>query len=248
MMFENYERTAGYSLQLRRVLAVMLLLLAVCSFAAAEDVPPPVLLTPLTGEFFKPDFAADKSWPDYRPDGTHYGYEQDHWDGCSVWCAVSGCEKTAESSGCLVAQGAYSYEADHLIDSSRNTAWAEGVPGHGFGESTTLTRTIVLSNEENMLTYTGLCIVNGYARTEEAWRNNGRVKRLIVYKDDQYLCDLLLKNTMKPQYFDLSELKLDAASGETVCFRFVIADVWPGDRYSDTALTGIEFAFSTPNH
>ena len=62
------------------------------------------------------------------------------------------------------------------------------------------------------------------------------------------VCDLLLKDTMKPQYFDLTGLNLEAASGEEVHFRFLIADVWPGDKYADTALTGIEIEFLTPNH
>lgn len=243
----NTRKTA---LPLKRSAAILalLVLMCACSLACAQDVIPPVLLTPQEGEFFSDSFTAEGTWPDYRPDGKLYGYEFDYWQGCSVWCAVAANGLGVQCTSFLAPQGAYSYEPGNLIDGDRSTAWVEGAEGYGIGESILLDKSITLIAEENLVTYKGICIVNGYARSEQTWRDNSRVKRLIVHKDDQYLCDLLLKDTMKPQYFDLTGLNLEAASGEEVHFRFLIADVWPGDKYADTALTGIEIEFLTPNH
>ena len=53
---------------------------------------------------------------------------------------------------------------------------------------------------------------------------------------------------MKPQYFSLEGLNLSAANNENSVFTFEIVDVYKGDVYEDTVITGIEIEFSTPNH
>jgi hypothetical protein len=96
--------------------------------------------------------------------------------------------------------------------------------------------------------YRNLCIVNGYADNEEKWISNSRVQELEMYFNDKYICKLKLIDTIKPQYIDISGLKLSAESGEEIRFRFVITDVYEGEKYTDTAITGIEMQFWTPNH
>lgn len=232
---------------LRCLLIVLLLLLTLGSAVAEADQQAVLLLPSEIGEFFLPD-ANEQGQAVHRPNGTHYGYTDDYWGGCSHWCSVTSFERSVETSSTLPPQGAYSYEADHLIDGLRKTAWVEGVDGYGIGESITIRQKGVISDGEYPLQYTGVCIVTGYARTEKAWKNNTRVEKLALYMNDRYLCTLLLQDVRKPQYFDLSGMNLSVDSGVETVFRLVIEDVYPGAKYEDTALTGIVFEFANANH
>ena len=227
-----------------RCLLIALLLLFILGSAVAESEEQSTLLAANElGEFFIPG-AGERGEVLYRANGTHYGYEDDYWDGCSHWCSVTSFEQSVETSSTLPKQGAYSYEAAHLLDGLRKTAWVEGVDGYGIGESITIRQKVVISDGEFPLQYTGVCIVNGYARTEKAWKNNARVEKLALYMNDQYL----LADERKPQYFDLSSMNLSVDSGKETVFKLVIEDVYAGAKYEDTALTGIVFEFTNVSH
>lgn len=184
----------------------------------------------------------------HRDYGCNYGYEMDFWQGCSVWCSVLDYTVSVTASSFLAPQGKYSYEPGNIIDPNRACAWVEGVPGYGTGEYVEITRNYTVGDEEYGVDYRGLCIVNGYARTLDTWKNNSRVEFLRMYVNGEYIGTLHLADTMEPQYFDLTSLSLHAASGEDTVFRFEIASVYPGEKYDDTVITGIETEFWTPNH
>ena len=69
-----------------------------------------------------------------------------------------------------------------------------------------------------------------------------------MYMNGEFITTLPLLDIMEPQYFDLTPYHLHADSGADTVFRFEICQVYPGDKYEDTAITGIEFQFMTPNH
>jgi len=230
----------------RRILAAFLVMMA---FACPSFADEPLVLLPTEGEFFNTDiYDGIPEWPQYHPDGEHYGFEEDFWDGCSVYCAVERSSVKAQSSSTLSPQGKYSYGAAHLVDGKRDTVWSEGAKGHGIGQSVTITENIKLHSDEKKIDYLSLCIVNGYIRTEDTWKNNSRVKEMTLSVNGRKLCELHLNDTMKPQYFDLSSLGIQTGSGKSISFDLTIKDVYPGDKFQDTCLTGVELQFSTPSH
>lgn len=184
----------------------------------------------------------------YSENGKHYGYTDDYWGGCSVWCAVRDYRVAAEASSTLAPQGQYSYKAANIISGDRNNAWVEGADGYGINEYIEITRSYEVGDANYGVDFNELCIVNGYARTSETWAANSRVKELKFSFNGKYVDSILLEDTIEPQYFDLTQYHLHTDSGEDSVWRFTIISVYPGDKYEDTALTGIEVEFWTPNH
>lgn len=169
--------------------------------------------------------------------------------GCSVYCAVNDYNTTATASSVLKPSGDINYSAENATVCDNKAAWIEGVSGYGIGESIEIVREIDLpEGNTNPIDFTNICIVNGYAKNIETWNKNSRVKTLKFYCNDKYICDISLKDDYRPQNFDLAEYDLHAASGDKTKFKFEIADIYAGDLYDDTALTGISIEFWTPNH
>lgn len=195
--------------------------------------------------FFDRDYSRSPQFI-FHKDGTNYGFTYDFWEGCSVWCAVMDYHVSAKASSTLKPQGQFSYTASNIYSSDRRNAWIEGAEGYGIGEYIDITRYYTVSDYG--VDFQELCVVNGYAQTTEKWAANSRVKDLKFYFNGKYIDTLHLEDSIRPQYFDLTKYKLYAASGAESVFRFEIASVYPGEKYADTAITGIEVSFWTPNH
>ncbi len=202
---------------------------------------------------------------EYDDDATDYGFPEWHVP-CGEFCAMSEfiCEITASSE--LPSQDGR-YGAQNLgcdLYKARERAWAEGAEGYGIGESISITeacgygywqddysRGIVSFLEgdiepdiyDGYIRYTEICVVNGYAKNQKAWEENGRVKRLLMYVEDEPYAYLELEDTIYPQYFSLPVDGIKAAQGVEVHFRFVIEDVYEGTKYEDTCLTGLVVDF-----
>lgn len=214
----------------------------------SQPVRLPVDLYGKPGEFMSVEPVTGEPVPD--SEGKCYGFRDDYWWGCSVWCAVTTREEAVGASSFLEPIGDFTYEPENLSDGNRDTVWSEGVDGYGIGEYIELMRRYNWeeSPSSRQFDYRTICIVNGYAQNETKWRNNSRVQTMAVYVNGILLMRLHLLDTMKPQYFDISPLGLSAPAGERIKFRFVIEDVYPGEKYEDTCVTGIEIEFWTPNH
>ena len=87
-----------------------------------------------------------------------------------------------------------------------------------------------------------MCI-RAMARNEKVWRENGRVKTLMMYVYDQPYARLELEDTINPQYFTIPQGDIRVANGAEVTFKFVIEEVYPGTMYEDTCITGIVVDF-----
>lgn len=201
----------------------------------------------LQRNFFDCEFTKEPYYI-FHDEGTHYGFTIDFWEGCSVWCAVEDYQISAKASSTLAPQGQFSYEASNIYNSDRSNAWIEGAEGYGIGEYIDITRSYKVADEEYGVSFQELCVVNGYAQTLEKWVANSRVKELKFSFNGRYIDTFHLEDSIRPQYFDLTKYNLRADSGAESVFRFEIASVYPGEKYADTAITGIEIAFSTPNH
>ncbi len=171
-------------------------------------------------------------------DGEVFGYIDRLTLGCSTWCGCQSFVCDIKASSVLVPQGKISYGAAHLATDTRKTVWAEGVDGYGIGESIEI-KQMYLGTGYAELTLYSICIVNGYAENETKWQENSRVKSMKLYYEGEYLGDIELEDTIKPQYIDLSPLKIKVGNGFDAHFRFEITDVYKGSKYEDTCLTGI---------
>ncbi|MFH6984494.1 NADase-type glycan-binding domain-containing protein [Marinoscillum luteum] len=166
------------------------------------------------------------------------------WDivggGCSWYCGGGLDTQTASSE--LSAQGTNTYIANNAHDLSYETAWVEGVPGYGIGEY--LEYHVKPENPR----ITDIIIVNGYVKSDNAWKNNSRVKTLKMYVDNKPYAVLELADTKAEQHFKVDPIGYnDRHNFEQLkkkpnfTMKFEISEVYPGAKWDDTAITEIYF-------
>lgn len=222
----------------------------------------PLVLEPEVRNFFygdDGDYEKDQ-WCSWEEDvnAPNFGYADWQWSGCSSWCGCLGFEQEARASSELAsADGRYA--AENILRQNREAAWAEGVEGPGIGERITYRQsyTSMVDNPWEMITwdnrepiqngiysYTEVCIVNGYAKNQKTWEENGRIKRLAMYVEGRLYAYLELEDTMLPQYFLLPENDIIVLNKGMLEVCFEIEEVYPGTLYEDTCLTGLVMEFS----
>jgi len=169
---------------------------------------------------------------------------ENYWDvlkpGCSWYC--SGGEDTISASSSLSAQSNVNYRANNIHDLNYKTAWVEGVKGYGIGEW------IMYHFPPQTPRITELIVVNGYAKSEQTWKDNSRVKKLKMSINGKPFAILALANSRQEQHFKIEPVgnadrkdleKLQKQPWWTI--KFEIMDVYKGDKYDDTAITEIYF-------
>ncbi|MEM6726249.1 MAG: hypothetical protein AAF598_19565, partial [Bacteroidota bacterium] len=134
------------------------------------------------------------------------------------------------------------YHGSNAHDLSFETAWVEGVKGHGIGEK--ITYHFPAENPR----ITEIKIANGYIKSEIAWRNNSRVKQLKMYLNGELYAFLNLADSRQLQTFKVEPIGHgDREDYEKLCslpewtMTFEITAVYPGEKYEDTAITEIFF-------
>lgn len=225
----------------------------------------PLILKPRIGCFFYGENADDDHFCSFEYDdlAPDYGFPEWHIP-CGEFCAMAIGTYEVEASSCLSPESG-NYAAEHLTSGAgRSLTWAEGVDGYGIGESIRITsscgylydhalypegKVVFLDGDiepdiyDGYMRYTEICIVNGYAKNDTVWEENGRVKRLLMYVEDHPYAYLELEDTMNPQYFTLPADAIKAADGVEIHFQFVIEEVYEGTKYEDTCLTGLVMDF-----
>jgi hypothetical protein len=140
---------------------------------------------------------------------------------------------TVSSSSSLTSQGGYSYNANNLTDRNDITAWSEGVEGSGAGEwvEFTIAGQYVIGSSWG--------ISNGYIKNKTSWADNNRVKKMKVLVDGQVVSYVLLANSTSYQLFEIapSWLKSVPAFVKGTRIRFVIEEVYKGNKYDDTVIS-----------
>jgi hypothetical protein len=109
----------------------------------------------------------------------------------------------------------------------RTSFWVEGVDGYGIGESFTVSR------DPGM---TGMVFMNGFIApwNLDLYYHNSRVKQIkLEYDDTSEIVDL--KDMPAPQIIYFKK----ALMGNKV--KITILDIYPGEKYQDTAITTILF-------
>ena len=157
-----------------------------------------------------------------------------YWDiigeGCSWYCG-NGYPTKIEASSHLKSQGNNSYEEKNLHDLLYNTPWVEGVQGYGEGEW------VKYTFEANSPRITEIHVVNGYVKSQVAWKNNSRVKRLKVYVNDKPFAILNLEDSRSDQTFKIEPLN----DSKEWTMKFEILEVYKGEKYDDTVLSEVYF-------
>ncbi|MEO7990062.1 MAG: hypothetical protein ABI663_11000 [Chryseolinea sp.] len=168
------------------------------------------------------------------------GYYEILGAACSWYCG--GGQDTQAASSALQPFKDINYSAANAHDLSYKTAWIEGVPGYGIGES--LTYHFPPENPR----ITKIIVVNGYVKSKKSWTDNSRVKTLKAYLNDKPFAILNLADTRQEQEFEFSPIgnsdradwdKLKSAPSWTM--KFEIIDIYKGEKYDDTAITEIYF-------
>lgn len=150
---------------------------------------------------------------------------------CSLGCAI-GWDLAASSH--LPDQGKISYRVENLNGSGKQ-AWVVGGENYGIGESVTFsfTRKHFKVAQMKSVNFNGFTLVNGYAKNKKVWRENSRVKRLLIEHNNKPLYEVKLHDSMNVQDIDFKPFYIKA--GDTV--RVTILEVYPGDKFKDTALS-----------
>ncbi len=121
----------------------------------------------------------------------------------------------------LAPQGDNKYGPDQI--GSDKGAWCEGAAGPGIGEQIT----------EHMKPagyFRTIHIINGYAKSEESFRRNGRIKRARIETDRGFRRDVTLKDTLTQQAVVIPNAR-------ALWVRLTILDVYPGKQGTDTCLS-----------
>lgn len=166
-------------------------------------------------------------------DGANELWNHFYSYGCSWYCG--GEIDTIYATSELAPNGKINYGAMKIHDFDPETAWVEGSAGDGIHEKVTY----VFPGRCPRITT--VLIMNGYCKTEKAWKNNGRVKRLKLYYDNVPFAILELADKRDIQMFDVGVLGFRDNSHPQWTLTFEILDVYPGEKYDDTAITELYF-------
>ncbi|MBN1468992.1 MAG: hypothetical protein JXM74_04085 [Fusobacteriaceae bacterium] len=165
-------------------------------------------------------------------DGTWSNYWQTTTDGCSWYCG-GGPYKVSGSSYLKSNNSSITYNPSNAMDFSHKTAWVEGVSGDGIGEFLTY------YFEKGTAPVDTFIISNGYVKSEQAYLDNNRAKKIKVYLNDKPYAILNLHDIRSNQYFKINPIGDDRDNDFQI--KFEILEVYKGRKYSDTAISEIFF-------
>ncbi len=138
-------------------------------------------------------------------------------------CARKGAETYCVSS-VLKPQFGNSYGPENLFDGPQSAAWVEGQAGQGIGEW-------IVVEFDSMRTVRSIVVRNGYQKSNDIFRKNNRVRQLRAVFSQGESQTLIL-----PDRFG-SELVTLQNPVKAYWVKFIIDEVWAGNKYTDTAIT-----------
>lgn len=151
---------------------------------------------------------------------------------------VSRSELTAEGRFNPPEQGA-TYEPARAIDGDSSTAWVEGNdeadPTTKYGEGQSLTITLAEPRDVQLV-----CVINGYAKTEQLYLDNARIRQLTVSTDNGQIDSVLPE---KPLEFYAAYQPVAIRAGTTTELVLTIGTARAGQTQSqqtDTAISEVE--------
>lgn len=151
--------------------------------------------------------------------------------GCNLGCAIGW---SYDVSSYLESHSEITYGPENLCDGNLQTAWVEGADGHGIGEEIIITFDI--PDEIENINFDGIEFINGYTKTPGIWEKNSRVKTFKVWFNEELLFYIHALDSDWPQTIHFGEKHtIYLNQGDVVYLE--IAEVYPGSKYTDTAIT-----------
>ncbi|MFH0893685.1 MAG: hypothetical protein V2A54_04555 [Bacteroidota bacterium] len=151
--------------------------------------------------------------------------------GCSLGCAIGW---TLDVTSSLPKHDTITYIPNNMNDGNRNTAWVEGAKEYGIGEK------IIIRFDTAYpcpgVSFRSITLTNGYAKSEEVWADNSRVKMMKLIKNGKPLFYIKLLDTIIPQYIRWN-YKLMVATGDVI--ELEIVSVYKGRKWKDTAISDL---------
>ena len=191
-----------------------------------------------------------------------YGYEDENgsmfydeiWEGCYYshdpigcsWYCGGGPDSISASSYLKPTNATIEYLPQNAHDFSYKTAWVEGAKGYGIGEY------ITYHFRRDSPRITQIYIANGYVKSEKAYRENSRVKKLKMYINDEPFAILNLEDWRVIQWFEFEPIgrnpneSFDENEEELSnllrwTMKFEILEIYQGEKYDDVAISEIYF-------
>lgn len=143
--------------------------------------------------------------------------------GCSLKCSF---RWTVEA---LPSAGGRPEAVKQLNDESPETAWTAERAGKGGAGHAKLRLSFpkkLPAEMEGNVPFYGLDIINGDWRTEEAWAQRGRVKKLRVFYNEKPLRDVSFADSRRWQRAQLPDIMV--RSGDTLTLE--ILEIYPGQK------------------
>jgi len=129
-------------------------------------------------------------------------------------------------SSVLAPQSGNRYGPWSLLDGASATAWCEGVPGPGIGESITI-------RFPHPVVFRRLYVENGYGKSAKAYRENGRPSWVQITTSSGFDFPTPLSDFAQGQDVDLP------GPSAIQWIRLTILETYPGTRYQDTCMNGV---------
>ena len=123
----------------------------------------------------------------------------------------------------LPPQAGNTYGPQHLMGLDTDGAWCEGVAGPGIGQSITL-------HMKPPGHFKTIALNNGYTKSEQTFRRNGRVKRAMIETSRGFKKAVTLKDNAEAQ-------RIAVPKTTAAWVRLTILEVYPGTHGSDTCMS-----------
>ncbi|GMQ60535.1 hypothetical protein AN1V17_49350 [Vallitalea sediminicola] len=130
------------------------------------------------------------------------------------------------------------YSINNIDDYDSSTTWVEGAEGYGIGES--INYTFEILDYDWSIGF--IEIYNGYRKSPSLYRENGKVRKLELYKNDNLYAILNIDDSMDLQIF-YPNIKVE--TNEELKLTFRISEIYEGvtddfqEGYEDTCITDI---------
>jgi hypothetical protein len=122
-----------------------------------------------------------------------------------------------------------------LNDDNAETAWTapEGTTGVGVKFKFIFPKKLIPELEATPLY--GLDFINGYWKTEELWKEHGRVKKARLYYNDKPFRDLAFADSRRWERVSFPDIEVH--SGDSMTFE--ILEIYPGEKGEGAAISEI---------
>jgi hypothetical protein len=133
-----------------------------------------------------------------------------------------------------------SYKGGNIHDFNLTTAWIEGNFDKYAGVFAEFTFDLSSSGpKDSALSINSVFFINGYRKSIKDWEQYSRVKKLKMYINNVPFAYIFLMDTYKFQSVKFQDYWIKY--GERKIIRFEIVEIYPGTKYSNAALSELQF-------